>query len=84
MAATLNQQTQTVVRNTHSAPREFLFLPPHGVTLAVNETMTIDGDLFQLLASLPRKTKYKAMKTEIAAGRLTIVSRPVNVTPLPE
>lgn len=77
MPATILQQSQTVVTNLHTAPRTYMFLPPHGVTLQPNETFTMDGDLLMILAAKPRKAQLRALRSEIAAGRLGLTTRPL-------
>lgn len=42
---------QTTVENTSGAEKFFGFLPPHGVTLADGEVLTIDGDLRTVISA---------------------------------
>lgn len=42
---------KTQVENTSGAEKHFVFLPPHGRTLANGEALIFDGDLRSVLAS---------------------------------
>lgn len=56
----------TRVTNVSGASKFFGFLPPHGLTLANNAYVTLDGDLRTILGSGGRSGRYNRSR-EIAA-----------------
>lgn len=67
---------KTVLRNASGAAKFFAYLPPHGATLAAEEEVTVDGDLFSMLSALVRPAKKDAFIADINAGNIEVVSTP--------
>ena len=67
----------TVVQNPTDRTITYSFLRKHGATLAPDETLSIEGNLIEQLAKLPRLRKFEALKKCLDDETLTIVSLPV-------
>ena len=67
---------QTRITNVSGKTMYFGWVPPHGVSLANNAEVTIDGDIFTVLASgrgrYSRKTELTAMKASRDASNVHI------------
>lgn len=67
---------QTRITNVSGVSMFFGWIPPHGVTLANNAEVTLDGDLFTVLASgrnrYTRKNELTAMKASRDADHVHI------------
>jgi len=73
MPNTVQQQMYTTVTNASGVVRPFSYLPPHGKTLGIGETISIPGDLVDHLAGLSRRGKFNALQADLTSGALTIV-----------
>ena len=67
---------QTRVTNVSGASMFFGWIPPHGATLANNAEVTLDGDIFTVLASgrgrYTRKTELAGMKASRDANHVHV------------
>lgn len=71
-----NATRTTTITNVSGAELTLGWVPPHGVTLADDAAVTIDGDIYNLLASglrrYSRKTELQAAKDAVSGGKVTI------------
>lgn len=65
---------KTRVKNTSGGTKKFPFLPPHGVELADEEEVDIDGDLRTRLSG--HKRKMAGLNAALLSGDLDIVFTP--------
>jgi hypothetical protein len=66
----------TTLVNSSGKETVFSFIPPHGRRLAVNEQITVAGNMVDRLAVKTSNRQFKAMERAVAAGLLTIVYTP--------
>ena len=72
----------TVLKNVSGTPQICSFLPPHGVTLANNETIAILGDPVEAIANGDRVGKTRAIQAYLdmlARRDLVIISTPTPI-----
>jgi len=62
----------TQVRNTSGKAMYFGFLPPHGMRLAVNEEVTIFGDLLARLQGADGR-KLRAFNAAVDSGKIKVI-----------
>jgi hypothetical protein len=69
---------RTIIKNTSGAVMVCPWLPPHGRTLAVNEVVGVDGDLFSILrAKRPNSNRsINALLTALDNGDITLRATP--------
>jgi hypothetical protein len=80
---TATAELYTTVENTSGSARVFGFLGPRGMRLAAGEVVTLPGDLVAALGAQHQKggsrRKFDAMERSLAAGSLSIRSRPAPI-----
>lgn len=66
------------VRNISGAARFYGYLPPHGRTLAANESITIKGRLedHMLTGGRLNLRKFTALENDLLEGRIEITKHP--------
>jgi hypothetical protein len=62
--------------NSSGKETVFSFIPPHGRRLAINEQITVAGNIVDRLAVKTSNRQFKALERAVSAGLLTIVYTP--------
>jgi hypothetical protein len=66
----------TTVQNTSGHEAVFSFLPPHGRRMAVQEQLTVAGNIVDRLAVKTSRRQFQALERALAAGVMAIISTP--------
>lgn len=72
----------STVKNTSGGRKTFGFLPPHGRTLAANETLTIWGDIRESVISFERTSARRniiALENALYRGDIDIIHTPAQI-----
>lgn len=72
---------KTLIKNVAPSARFYGFIPPHGMLLAKDQEVTVDGDLRTVLAS--GENRYER-KTELAAMQRAMDGIDIEYTVIPD